>query len=105
MQKRINMKTQEMIVTHVDGVTKVKAKGQIINGEFIGEYRLDKMTWGVVLPVVPKRTCRYCENAINDDYESENTELLCKECDNKYDNKTGHCSLYCCVGGECDGAC
>jgi hypothetical protein len=32
-------------------------------------------------------------------------EKLCPECDAKYDNKTGYCSLDCCLGGGCDGSC
>jgi hypothetical protein len=30
---------------------------------------------------------------------------LCDECADAYDNKTGYCSLYCCVTGNCDESC
>lgn len=30
---------------------------------------------------------------------------LCKECDEKYDNETGYCSLSCYLGHGCDGSC
>ena len=34
---------------HVDGKTKVIAKGVIINGEFVGEYKFQGMTYGVTI--------------------------------------------------------
>lgn len=34
-------------VTHVDGITKVKAKGLVKNGVFSGEYKFKGMTYGV----------------------------------------------------------
>lgn len=43
------MKTK--IITHVDGKTKVKAKGIIINGEFVGEYKFQGMTYGVTIKI------------------------------------------------------
>ena len=48
------MEKHERIVTHVDGFTKVKAIGTITDGEFKGEYKFDKMTWGVVIPIEVK---------------------------------------------------
>lgn len=30
---------------------------------------------------------------------------LCKGCINNHDNKTGYCSMDCCLGGGCDGSC
>ena len=30
---------------------------------------------------------------------------LCDECNDKYNNETGYCSLHCCLGGGCDGSC
>lgn len=38
-------------VTHVDGKTQVIAKGVIINGEFIGEYKFQGMTYGVTIKI------------------------------------------------------
>ena len=34
-----------------------------------------------------------------------NGAMLCEECNEKYDNKTGYCSLECCLGGGCDQSC
>lgn len=31
--------------------------------------------------------------------------MLCNECNEKYDNKTGYCSVDCCVSGNCDQTC
>lgn len=30
---------------------------------------------------------------------------LCIDCNNRYDNKTGYCSLDCCLGYGCDESC
>lgn len=30
---------------------------------------------------------------------------LCEDCETSYDNKTGHCSLDCCISGKCDESC
>lgn len=43
------MKT--IVVTHVDGKTKVKAKGCVVNNEFVGEYRFQGMTYGVTIKI------------------------------------------------------
>jgi hypothetical protein len=50
------------------------------------------------------KLCAGCEE-YTDKYENQNAIDLCKECDDIYDNKTGYCSLHCCLGGECDGSC
>ncbi|WP_407430602.1 hypothetical protein [Arcticibacter sp.] len=36
-------------VKHVDGVTDVIAKGRVINGEFVGEYKFQGMTYGITI--------------------------------------------------------
>lgn len=38
-------------VLHCDGRTMMLAKGRIINGEFVGEYRFEGMTYGVRIMV------------------------------------------------------
>lgn len=55
--------------------------------------------------------CYNCED------ETTNTELithecvgtwkiiLCDDCINSYENKTGHCSIDCCLSGRCDDSC
>lgn len=50
--------------------------------------------------------CIGCEEYTDslDNWES-NGVMLCDHCGEKYDNKTGHCSLGCCLSGECDGTC
>jgi hypothetical protein len=51
------------------------------------------------------KICIYCEEEIKQDYESSNNIGLCEECDNAYENKTGYCSLECCISGYCDQTC
>jgi hypothetical protein len=47
--------------------------------------------------------CQGCEE------KKETTDFagykLCKNCIEKYDDKTGHCSLECCINGRCDESC
>lgn len=45
------MKTKiiERKILHFDGKTIVTARGKIINNEFIGEYKFEKMTYGVTI--------------------------------------------------------
>lgn len=41
-------------IKHVDGVTDVVAKGVInANNEFVGEYKYEGMTYGVIIPLSP----------------------------------------------------
>lgn len=51
--------------------------------------------------------CEWCDEEISPDYKyvGSNGYTLCEECDSKYDNKTGYCSLSCCITGECDDSC
>jgi hypothetical protein len=48
--------------------------------------------------------CKGCEEWTNK-YGEQSGNDLCEECDRKYDNKTGYCSLSCCLGGGCDESC
>ena len=48
--------------------------------------------------------CEYCEDEGKKLFRTDRY-LLCEDCSDKYDNKTGYCSLYCCVSGHCDGSC
>lgn len=48
--------------------------------------------------------CKGCEE-YTDKYGEYNGMDLCEECDDKYDNKTGYCSLSCSLGNGCDGTC
>lgn len=48
--------------------------------------------------------CPGCEE-FTDELEYIDGHNLCSECADIYDNKTGYCSLHCCLGGECDGSC
>lgn len=49
--------------------------------------------------------CSYCQ-----DHESLiSSEVwdsgLCLICESQYENKTGNCSLHCCITGSCDDSC
>lgn len=50
-----------------------------------------------------KIACEYCEELDNlDEWEGY---TLCEDCIEVYDNKTGYCSLDCCISGNCDQSC
>lgn len=40
----------KLIIKHVDGKTNVLADGKVTNGEFVGEYRYEGMTYGASFP-------------------------------------------------------
>jgi len=49
--------------------------------------------------------CSLCDNighAGGDVYEFG---FVCNECLDKAENRTGYCSMYCQLTGECDGSC
>ena len=49
--------------------------------------------------------CEGCDNVeveLTNDYKHY---WLCKECNDSYNNKTGWCSLSCCISGRCDQTC
>jgi len=48
--------------------------------------------------------CRGCEE-YTDKYGECYGMNICEECEDKYDNKTGYCSLECSLGGGCDQTC
>jgi hypothetical protein len=57
-------------------------------------------------------TCYYCEEPTENTIKSTTDDLqcvfgivLCDDCINSYDNKTGYCSLDCCISGRCDESC
>lgn len=49
------------------------------------------------------KLCAYCQAPAQE--ENEFSVPLCKECTEAYDDKTGYCSLECCISGNCDGSC
>lgn len=56
---------------------------------------LDDFTW-----------CEGCEDQRKImDMERHEGYFLCSDCRNRYENRTGHCSLSCCIWGQCDDAC
>jgi len=48
--------------------------------------------------------CKGCEEMV-DELFNDHGYKLCSDCNEKYDNKTGYCSLNCCLGGGCDQTC
>jgi len=50
--------------------------------------------------------CEYCGDPINpESIQFVSGRKLCDACLTAYDNKTGHCSLDCCISGYCDESC
>lgn len=53
-----------------------------------------------------KKQCEYCYSECTEDEILEiDGWKLCGECYDAYDNKTGYCSLDCCISGRCDESC
>lgn len=57
-------------------------------------------------------TCYYCEEPTENTIKQATDALcfvfgtiLCDDCIDAYDNRTGHCSLDCCISGHCDESC
>ncbi len=48
--------------------------------------------------------CKGCDE-YTDKYGEYNGMDLCEDCDDKYNNQTGYCSLQCSLGGGCDQTC
>ena len=50
--------------------------------------------------------CKGCEEYTDklDNYGTKGV-MLCKQCNEKYYDKTGYCSIECCLGGGCDESC
>lgn len=48
--------------------------------------------------------CKGCDEMVNKLTNNYGTKL-CDKCNDKYDNKTGYCSLSCCLGNGCDETC
>jgi len=63
-----------------------------------------------VFPPVDRK-CDYCEDNVVTDEDKKACKqmginaMLCADCLGEYDNKTGHCSLQCCISGCCDESC
>lgn len=53
-------------------------------------------------PVKP--ICEGCEEYVSEVHDYHGYKL-CAECCDRYDNKTGYCSLSCCISGRCDESC
>lgn len=51
-----------------------------------------------------KVLCIGCEEMV-ESLTNEYGYKLCDECNEKYDNKTGYCSLSCSLGDGCDQTC
>ena len=54
-----------------------------------------------------KKQCDYCGD-LTDLFLSVDKYTLCSACANQYDengDKTGYCSLECCINGRCDETC
>lgn len=50
--------------------------------------------------------CIGCEEYTDNlDNWGTNGVMLCEYCNEKYENKTGYCSLDCCLSGRCDQSC
>jgi hypothetical protein len=54
--------------------------------------------------------CVYCECQTNNTEKSTYDEVskwavLCDDCISNFEDKTGYCSIDCCVSGRCDESC
>lgn len=52
------------------------------------------------------KSCEYCDDKPAEQRtDIKGRPFLCDDCYEAYDNKTGHCSLDCCISGKCDDSC
>lgn len=49
--------------------------------------------------------CDHCGDPATERKDLKGAPVLCDECYAAYDNKTGYCSLECCISGKCDESC
>lgn len=57
-------------------------------------------------PEIKTSKCDYCGDDVNPESSQHIAGYkLCDECLDAYDNKTGFCSLDCCISGNCDESC
>lgn len=49
----------------------------------------------------------YCDGCseLTDKFYTDYHYNLCYDCNEKYNDETGYCSLNCCLGGQCDESC
>jgi len=52
-----------------------------------------------------KYYCQGCDEIVVKLYSENFASGLCKECDSKFFDKSGYCSLSCCLGEGCDEDC
>ncbi len=53
----------------------------------------------------PYKYCEGCDESFLELFYDNRINGLCQSCNEVYDNKTGHCSLSCCMGNGCDESC
>lgn len=79
-------------------------KNEETQNEELNKTLVMRSTFSNVLTETHIHFCEGCEmytDKKSDEYGFE----LCDDCNDIYDNKTGYCSLGCCLGGGCDEAC
>jgi len=69
------------------------------------EWMRENPPFSAPYPKTDFNKCEYCEELTLNGKEYPYNCILCDECQEKYDNKTGYCSLDCCILGHCDSSC
>lgn len=58
------------------------------------------------LTIEPTLFCKGCErNTFSLSEYTYKGVQLCEKCEDEFEDKTGYCSLDCCLGGGCDYSC
>lgn len=86
------LKSRTVTYSIRDGKPGILVKNEWFNWDFFFEVN------------VLEPACEYCGS-----FEDVTNEFkhfkLCGECNETYDDKTGYCSLYCCIENRCDDSC
>jgi hypothetical protein len=90
------MKKNPKEVFYKDGTSLIIPNG--VTWEYEADPDYEK-TQNCVMPI-----CEYCQEETTSLYDTDGN-YLCISCCQKYEDKTGHCSMSCKMTGGCDGSC
>ena len=88
----------------------LKINKSIIFDKLINDYNLEddglgNYTEWEIQRMNNDKYCVGCEKTTNELYHDNYSTGLCCKCNDIYDNKSGFCSLSCCLSNSCDGSC